>query len=169
MDMNKDWEVLQEKLQAFLLPEWSLLPDFGLYMDQLVTYVERCFAVLTDSELVSLTPSMINNYVKAGLIDRPQGKKYSRECLAQLLMICELKQTTPLSAMQKLLHPQGDPGTQALYESFRSTQTALLDEMHHRPETDALSCALEAAGYQLLCRMLISGAERPAEKKNKKK
>ena len=162
--MEKNWKEVQEKLQSLYLPEWSSLPDFGLYMDQLVTFVQRCFVDLTDSEIVSLTPSMINNYVKAGLIDRPAGKKYSRSCLAQLLMICELKQTTPLSTMQKLLHPDDSPGTEAIYEAFRISQKALLKTMSNLPETDALTCALEAASYQLLCRMLTAN-----EKEQKKK
>ena len=44
-----------------------------------------------------------NNYVKAGMMDKPSGKKYSRESLAQLLMIVQLKLTTPMDLMKTLL------------------------------------------------------------------
>ena len=86
-------EILK-RLEGCRLPEWDELPDFGLYMDQLVTYVARTFPGI--SGRLDLTSSMINNYVKAGLIDKPTGKKYSREALAQLLMISLMKVSTPL-------------------------------------------------------------------------
>ena len=61
-------EILAQ-LQGCRLPEWEELPDFGLYMDQLVTYVARTFPGI--SGRLDLTPSMINNYVKVGLIEKP--------------------------------------------------------------------------------------------------
>ena len=64
-------EILK-RLEGCHLPEWDELPDFGLYMDQLVTYVGRTFPGI--SGRLDLTSSMINNYVKAGLIDKPTGK-----------------------------------------------------------------------------------------------
>ena len=93
-------EILK-RLEGCRLPEWDELPDFGLYMDQLVTYVARTFPGI--SGRLDLTSSMINNYVKAGLIDKPTGKKYSREALAQLLMISLMKVSTPLDVMNKIL------------------------------------------------------------------
>jgi hypothetical protein len=81
------------------LPAWESLPDFGLYMDQLLTFTERCFPG-------EVTAGMINSYVKARLVERPQGKKYSRTALAQLLMVCCLKQATPLESLRALRKPK---------------------------------------------------------------
>ena len=73
-----------------IFPHWQLLPDIGLYMDQVVTLMERVFEYMPGAGAV--TKSMVNNYVKAGLIRRPSGKKYDRDQLAQLIMIGVLKQ-----------------------------------------------------------------------------
>ena len=67
-------EILK-RLEDCHLPEWDELPDFGLYMDQLVTYVARTFPGI--SGRLDLTSSMINNYVKAGLIDKPTGSLHT--------------------------------------------------------------------------------------------
>ena len=69
------------------LPQWELLPDIGLYMDQVITLMDRTFSpALPKGEM---TKSMVNNYVKVGMIPRPVGKKYDREHLAMLLMSME--------------------------------------------------------------------------------
>ena len=69
------------------LPQWELLPDIGLYMDQVITLMDRTFSpALPKGEM---TKSMVNNYVKVGMIPRPVGKKYDREHLAMLGFLCE--------------------------------------------------------------------------------
>uniref|UniRef100_UPI003A952E65 DUF1836 domain-containing protein n=1 Tax=Hominenteromicrobium sp. TaxID=3073581 RepID=UPI003A952E65 len=79
---------------AFAPIEWEAIPDLGLYMDQVVTYVATALAPLYGEEPKDLlTSSMVNNYVKQSLLPRPQGKKYYREHLAMLLMITSLKRT----------------------------------------------------------------------------
>ena len=78
------------------LPQWELLPDIGLYMDQVITLMDRTFSpALPKGEM---TKSMVNNYVKVGMIPRPVGKKYDREHLALLMMICVFKQALSNSA-----------------------------------------------------------------------
>jgi len=137
------------RLSSLNLPEWRDLPDFGLYMDQLMTCVERVFA---DSLPGPLTAGMVNSYVKQGLIGRPSGKKYSRASLAQLLMICVLKQTSSLDTLRQLLHPAGED-TEQLYGEFRS----LLAELTAADVSGVspLSAALRAASWQALCRELV--------------
>ena len=66
-----------------VFPTWSALPDIGLYMDQVMTLMERLFGSAPGAG--GITKSMVNNYVKAGLIRRPSGKKYDRDQLAQLI------------------------------------------------------------------------------------
>ena len=83
------------------LPEWERLPDLGLYMDQVVTLVDRVFS--TRLPKGETTRSMINNYVKSGLVPRPVGKKYDRDHLARLLMVCVLKQALSMEGIGRLL------------------------------------------------------------------
>lgn len=81
-----------DKMRAYQPMDWEQIPDLGLYKDQVITYIERLYAPLY-GEAASrlLTPSMINNYVKMGVIARPEGKKYGREQLAMLTMLVVLK------------------------------------------------------------------------------
>lgn len=59
---------------------WESLPDIPLYMDQVVSYLAR--QLISFGEGDSLTPAMINNYIKDGLLARANGKKYDQEHLA---------------------------------------------------------------------------------------
>ena len=145
-------EILK-RLEGCRLPEWDELPDFGLYMDQLVTYVARTFPGI--SGRLDLTSSMINNYVKAGLIDKPTGKKYSREALAQLLMISLMKVSTPLDVMNKILHPESGTKTKEMYSSFVATQRRVKNEIIAKGNIPALDYALESASLQLALRLLM--------------
>ena len=126
-------------------PAWDSLPDFGLYMDQLLLFTQRCVPG-------DLTAGMVNSYVKAGIMDRPQGKKYSRAALAQLLMIASLKSVLPLNSLRRLLHPKTDVPSQELYEQFLSTRERLAGVSALRQDASALDLCVEAAAYQQLCR-----------------
>lgn len=75
-------------LQQVQLPRWADLPQFDLYMDQVVQYVNELIAPL---DLGELTATMINNYVKKGVITPPTKKKYRRGQIANILIIAILK------------------------------------------------------------------------------
>ena len=108
----------EEKLidTVLKLPRWEELPDFGLYMDQVIVLTENALrGVLPVGEL---TKSMVNNYVKVGLIPRPVGKKYDREHLAMLLMICILKQAMSMEEIATLMSMLCEENTRQGYEQF---------------------------------------------------
>ena len=103
---------------ALKIPSWEALPDFGLYMDQVLLLMERALhGVLPKGEL---TKSMVNKYVKVGLIPRPAGKKYEREHLAMLLMICILKQALSMDEIAALLGMLCTCGTRDGYDQFHA-------------------------------------------------
>ncbi|WP_288153450.1 DUF1836 domain-containing protein, partial [uncultured Sharpea sp.] len=56
---------------------WQELPDFDLYMDQVIGLIEKSlsFLKLNEDDKV-VTSTMINNYVKAKLVTPPIKKKY---------------------------------------------------------------------------------------------
>ncbi len=111
-----------EKL-GVILPQWELLPDIGLYMDQVIMLMERTFSpALPKGEI---TKSMVNNYVKVGLVPRPTGKKYDREHLAVLLMICVLKQALSMENIAQILNSLCADGVQEGYDHFRQTAEAI--------------------------------------------
>ena len=79
---------------------WDSLPDIPLYMDQVVGYLARQAAVFGDGD--GLTSAMINNYIKDGLVERANGKKYDQEHLAYLTAISALKQVMSVREMKVL-------------------------------------------------------------------
>lgn len=150
-------ENLRGVLESIPAP-WDQLPDLGLYMDQVITYVERQFSPMRPGrEDRLLTSAMINNYVKAGLMPRPVGKKYERPHLAVLLMICTLKQSMSMDSIAHLLRmPEegGEKEIRARYETFRAAQEEMQRVIRDnltlaRGRSGALRFALAAA----LCRM----------------
>ena len=84
--------------------DWDRIPDIELYMDQVVTFLDRQLLFQQgNSEDRIITPSMINNYTKDHVIPRAESKKYSREHIALLLVICSLKKVLSMPDLSDLL------------------------------------------------------------------
>jgi len=123
----------QDALESFLSalesskpPEWDALPDIGLYMDQVINYLERQIGSLfPPNKEGAITSSMINNYVKAHIIPRAQSKKYSQEHIALLLAAFVLKKALTTQDMGVLLTKGTDSAIddpyRSFYEHYRST------------------------------------------------
>ena len=77
-----DLSELQDRLRKERPVPWDQLPDFALYMDQVLSYMDR--QVIRFDEDDGLTAAMVNNYTKSGLVPRASGKKYGRDHLAYL-------------------------------------------------------------------------------------
>ena len=88
---------------GFALPRYRDLPAVGLYLDQTVQYVNACFRTFCG---VELTPSMVSNYVKKGILSHPVKKKYTREQIASLMYIVVSK--TVLFRMQRASYSARD-------------------------------------------------------------
>ena len=98
---------VSKNLRSFSLPLYRDLPNVPLYRDQVIAYINEKLAPLALCiEQPVITPSMVNNYVKIGLIPAPQKKQYGREALARLIAICIFKQVLPISAVQSLFRIQ---------------------------------------------------------------
>ena len=81
------------KLNTLSLPRYNQLPNVTLYRDQVIEYIELWMEPLSICvEQPVITPSMINNYVKVGLVPSPVKKQYGREQIARLIAICIFKQ-----------------------------------------------------------------------------
>ena len=138
-------------MSQFEFPGWEQIPDFGLYMDQVMTFMQRQFLVLFGEGERVLTPAMVNNYVKMGLVFRPVGKKYGREQLAQLLMICLLKQSVTAEEMKQLLCMLENRGVRDLYEGFSQIQQDVFSQASVQAYAmEPISCALYASAFRLL-------------------
>ena len=68
------------------LPKWEELPDIGLYMDQLEKLLNKYLSIYNDGDEEKLiTRAMINNYVKNGLIPKPE-KSYIVEIILHIYL-----------------------------------------------------------------------------------
>ena len=79
------------------------VPQLDLYMDQVLTLFDQCLSGSKRTpEDKLLTKTMVNNYVKEGLMTPVKGKKYTRQQIMQLLCVYHLKQTLRLTDVKAL-------------------------------------------------------------------
>ena len=99
---------MNTEIDAFHLPRWNELPSIDLYIDQLVSLLEQYLSgyIKNDNEKEEkiITKTMINNYVKHGIIKPPVNKKYNKEHVASLFVIFVLKQVYSINDIKKLIH-----------------------------------------------------------------
>ena len=97
-------EIDQEAIMKIHIPRWNELPEIDLYLDQVVNYLEKYVEQYNvNKEDKIITKTMINNYVKIGIMPAPEKKKYSREHIAYLIVICILKQVYSINDIGKLI------------------------------------------------------------------
>ncbi len=88
----------------FHIPRWEELPQIDLYMDQVIVLIHSSLGQFFASiGLPSLTKSMINNYVKARIIDAPVNKKYGRLSMAMIVIVYILKSCYSTEEIRKLI------------------------------------------------------------------
>ena len=96
------WE---KYLEDFKLPSWNEIPDIGLYMEQVIIllkeYLDYLPPELKDEQII--TAATINNYVRTKIMPEPVKKKYYREHIAYLVMICTMKQILPIAVISKII------------------------------------------------------------------
>lgn len=90
-------------IAAFRLPRYAQIPEVGLYLEQVVRYINARLAPLGEPEL---TGSMVSNYVKQKLVPAPQKKLYTAEHLARLLFIAVVKPVVPLEGLRLMFSIQ---------------------------------------------------------------
>ncbi len=152
--METNFKDTLKSLSAFTPVAWNMIPDLGLYMDQVITFITRMYAPLYGEEAGYLSSSMINNYVKARLIPRPEGKKYNREQIAMLAMIVALKQVASMEDIRAMLTPRDGMTIETLYTLFcerhRSAVADLWedDENQHTDLPPAMNFAIVSSAYR---------------------
>lgn len=155
--------VFARRMEEFTPIAWEQISDLGLYMDQVVTFTQRQLASLFPVGERVLTPSMVNNYVKMGLVSRPVDKKYGRDQLAQILMVCMLKQSASAEEMKQLLAVPESGSVREVYEDFCQTQHEIFVELCAAlPLKASMECAIRASAYRLLLSAVV-GKEAPRE------
>ncbi len=159
----------QQFAAQYRLPEWETIPQFGLYMDQVMVLLQQYLAFLPASggKDSFLTPATVNNYVRLKLMPPPEKRKYSRTHIAYLLMILTLKMSLRISDIQRLLPPDLDEAAmETMYRDYCGQFSDAARRFSQRLERTAgeaeeaaqplvVEHALTAAFHALLAQQLL--------------
>lgn len=103
-------------VRAFRLPHYAQIPTVGLYLEQTTKYINQAVAPLGCAEL---TGSMVSNYVKKGIVSRPQKKLYDADLIAHLMVITLLKNILAIEEIHTLFRMQeGVYSNETAYDYF---------------------------------------------------
>ena len=167
---------LKHRMEQERPTPWEDLPDIALYMDQLISYMSRQLIRFGDGP--ALTPAMVNNYIKDGLVPRAEGKRYGPIHLGYLTAVVALKQVLTVRDIGALMGAGRslDKSPPEQYGFFCSALDQALKDTAQSidPEADpsdlakmALDFAVRSYANQLACQRILSIIQ-PQEGKRKK-
>ena len=160
--MDESTKKLEEwvaAVEAFESTPWERLPELELYMDQVITLMGKQLVPFQREEERLLTSSMINNYVKGGVQPRPIQKKYGRDHLAMLTMICMLKSVLSLPEIQQTMHGLGvEEQVETVYPDFCAMQEKALQEVAQRMQT--ITAQDETGRYRMAMELALEANAR---------
>lgn len=127
--MQYDKDLVAHKLRRwdkfitdYHLPEWDSIPNFGLYMDQVIVLLEQYLSFIPSpvgTKEHFVTSSTINNYVRLKIMPAPVKRKYHRVHIAYLIMILTMKQSLSISDVQRVIPPNSsEEEVRAVYENY---------------------------------------------------
>lgn len=189
IDFKNKLSEFEKKLQTYHMPRFRELPDIDLYMDQVLSYVNKYLNVFNNSAENLITSSMINNYVKHGILPPPVGKRYSRIHLAYICVIFFLKQILSLDEIKNIIRHQVNESNefkaytyfcQELEEAFKNCciyikrtddeKKATLDETKFALKSSTTSIAHLLYAKKVIALQAEADLQSPAaEKENKDK
>ena len=113
-------------ISAFHLPRYTEIPDVGLYLKQVVKYINDIFSPLG---LPEITASMISNYVKQGLVDKPVRKQYGRALIARIIVVAFAKSVLTMDDIRSFssLLFDGEPFDRAYDDFCAASEKAVTD------------------------------------------
>ena len=156
---------LKDRMERERPVQWEELPDIALYMDQLISYMPRQLIRFDDSN--SLTPAMVNNYIKDGLVPRAEGKRYGPIHLGYLTAVVALKQVLSVRDIGALMGAGRalEKSTPEQYAYFRDALDRALSDTAQSIDPEAgepdlakmaLDFAVRSYANQLACQRILS-------------
>lgn len=132
-DFTAELNQWTEQLKNYETIKLSNMPDIDLYMDQVITFITKQLSNFSKEELDKIiTPSMINNYTKDGIIPRPVNKKYNKSHLSSILMLCVFKQILPINDITMFIDKEKEENIFQLYDTFSTMQNDLVQKISQR-------------------------------------
>lgn len=145
-------ESVRKGVRQFSLPSYHEIPNVGLYLEQTAKYITEYLEPLQD---VSITTSMISNYVKKGLVSNPVKKQYSREQIAYLIFIAVAKTVISMENIGQILQMQKETcSAEYAYDYFRKEMETTLQAVFGSGELPEVPVS-ERMEKKLLLRNLI--------------
>lgn len=164
-----------ESVYNHTLPFYNELPDFELYMDQVISLMDKYLApyIAPDD---TLTPSMINNYVKMSVLPAPTKKRYSKEHLARLIVICLIKRQLSIPTIAAIMNEQIEKnGIEKFFDSFKELYEKSMDVSVKKANEEktllsfAMELAINASAHHAVAENAVYVALPPTETKKEKK
>ena len=176
-DVIKNLYAWSDHLKQQQALHYKDLPAIELYMDQVVSVVGSYLSFYFDDTTKFITSSIINNYVKLGVIPAPVKKKYSKEHIAKLIIICVLKQVLPISSIKTLIDFYLEKMSieqffdlfcknqqEILYQSITETEKIQNESSgSQKPTTAVLDLAIKASTCKLLTEKILTVCDTEAD------
>lgn len=163
---------VRETLSSFRMPAYREIPDVGLYLDQVVKYINGCFA---DFPEMKITSSMVSNYVKMKIIPSPHKKTYSRDQIAALLFIVIAKTVLSMDHIRICLTMKDSfSSNEDAYSTFAARLKEVLSHMEEgtdlksaggSEQEQALDHIVITAAHKMFLERYFENMEQEAEKK----
>lgn len=148
MEKQVEFDNWVKSLDEIRMPRWEEITDIPLYMDQLIAVVTQYlepFQIFA-SDKSPVTSSMVNNYVKLGLIPKPVKRHYNKRHIAYLIVITLFKEVISIQDIRRvLIFLAQSQGNSNAYNQFcglmentikRNAQDYLNLEQNYTNETD---------------------------------
>lgn len=163
MEKEKNFLSKIKSFKDFNMPRWDDLPEIDLYMDQVISVTDKLLSSLSVENAPILTPSMINNYVKNRILPPPVKKKYSREHLAKLIIICIMKPIMEISAIADIMtRNEALYGTAQMLDKFSSM---FEKNIASRARSSELAMESTEKTEEMLCAIAIENAVKAGAEK----
>ena len=149
--MKKENTVQIEALTDFALPTYEEIPDIGLYLDQVVKYINSYFEAFPE---MNVTASMLTNYVKLKLVKRVNKKTYVRDQIAAFIFINMAKTVLSMDNIRLLLSFSEEETFETQYNQFRELMLEVLKSLQDRKpqkeiDTSMLYNIANAIGHKM--------------------
>ena len=95
---------MTNKNEGFCIPRWEQLPAVDLYMEQVITLINGNLGdFFSRVGIQPITKNMINNYVKARIVQAPVNKRYPKLSVAMIIVVYILKSCYETEDVGKLI------------------------------------------------------------------
>ncbi|MBQ1508343.1 MAG: DUF1836 domain-containing protein [Erysipelotrichaceae bacterium] len=123
--------------ERFTLPRYQDIPDVGLYLDQVVKYINGFF---TEDGDLTITPSMLTNYVKLKLVQKVRKKTYSRDQIALFFFVAMAKTVLSIDNVRLCLSVwnEGEEDFSKNYTLFREKMLNALSGGEEESKEDSM-------------------------------